>query len=322
MDWLQVVILALLQGFTEFLPISSSAHLILLPLLVDWPDQGLAFDIAVHVGTLLAVLVYFRRDLSRMFRDWLRSLAVGRRVGDSVWVWYLVVGTVPVGLCGLALTAVGSASLRNASVIAATTIFFALLLWWSDRRNRGTRGDGDIGWRDVLIIGAAQALALIPGNLAGRHYHHRRARPGPQARNCREIFFSSVDTRGCPGRHARGAGGVVQPDAGRLGSHVRRNGNILRLCLRHHPFLSQAGGTRGPVSLRGLSARVGRRAARFRCLTSGWHRVSASGGPAKLAIGVHFPLMPDIRRHDALDARGMDAELCKAVVLTSRIHLQ
>ena len=73
MDWLQVVILAVLQGFTEFLPISSSAHLILLPLLVDWPDQGLAFDIAVHVGTLLAVLVYFRRDLSRMFRDWLHS---------------------------------------------------------------------------------------------------------------------------------------------------------------------------------------------------------------------------------------------------------
>ena len=72
MDWVQVVILAVLQGFTEFLPISSSAHLILLPLLVDWPDQGLAFDIAVHVGTLLAVLVYFRRDLSRMFRDWLR----------------------------------------------------------------------------------------------------------------------------------------------------------------------------------------------------------------------------------------------------------
>lgn len=163
MDWIQVVVLAVLQGFTEFLPISSSAHLILLPLLVEWPDQGLAFDVVVHVGTLLAVLVYFRRDLWRMCRDWLKSLTAGHRVGDSLWVWYLVVGTVPVGLCGLVLTAIGTESLRSASVIAGTTIFFALLLWWSDRSNRGARGDQDIGWRDVLIIGAAQALALIPG---------------------------------------------------------------------------------------------------------------------------------------------------------------
>ena len=163
MDWIQVVVLAVLQGFTEFLPISSSAHLILLPLLVAWPDQGLAFDVAVHVGTLLAVLAYFRRDLMRMCRDWLRSLAVRHRVGDSPWVWYLLVGTVPVGLCGLALNAVGTQGLRSVSVIASTTILFALLLWWSDRFNRGTRGDDQIGWRDVLIIGAAQALALIPG---------------------------------------------------------------------------------------------------------------------------------------------------------------
>lgn len=163
MDWIQVVVLAVLQGFTEFLPISSSAHLILLPLLVAWPDQGLAFDVAVHVGTLLAVLAYFRRDLMRMCRDWLRSLAVRHRVGDSPWVWYLLVGTVPVGLCGLVLNAVGVQGLRSVSVIASTTIFFALLLWWSDRLNRGTRGDDQIGWRDVLIIGAAQALALIPG---------------------------------------------------------------------------------------------------------------------------------------------------------------
>ena len=163
MDWNQAVILAVLQGLTEFLPISSSAHLILLPWLVAWPDQGLAFDVAVHVGTLLAVLVYFRRDLWRMCRDWLRSLTARRRVRDSAWVWYLLVGTVPVGFCGLVLNAVGSESLRSASVITGATIFFALLLWWSDRYNRGARGDAEIGWRDVLIIGAAQALALIPG---------------------------------------------------------------------------------------------------------------------------------------------------------------
>jgi len=162
-DWIQVVVLAVLQGLTEFLPISSSAHLILLPLLVAWPDQGLAFDVAVHVGTLLAVLAYFRHDLLRMGRDWLRSLAARQPVGESRWVWYLIVGTVPVGLCGLALNAIGTDSLRSLPVIAGTTIIFALLLWWSDRTNRGTRGAGQVGWRDVLIIGAAQALALIPG---------------------------------------------------------------------------------------------------------------------------------------------------------------
>jgi undecaprenyl-diphosphatase len=162
-EWIQVVVLAVLQGFTEFLPISSSAHLILLPLLVNWPDQGLGFDVAVHVGTLMAVLVYFRGELWRMSRDWLRSLAARRRIDDSQWLWYLIVGTVPVGICGLALNAIGSESLRSLLVIAGATIFFAVLLWWSDRFHRGARGDADIGWRDVLIIGAAQALALIPG---------------------------------------------------------------------------------------------------------------------------------------------------------------
>jgi undecaprenyl-diphosphatase len=162
-DWIQVVTLAVLQGFSEFLPISSSAHLILLPLLVDWPDQGLAFDVAVHVGTLIAVLAYFRRQLWRMCRDWLHSLSARKPVGDSQWVWYLMVATVPVGIFGLVLNTAGSESLRTMPVIAGATIFFALLLWWSDRSHRGARGDADIGWRDVLIIGAAQALAMIPG---------------------------------------------------------------------------------------------------------------------------------------------------------------
>ena len=163
MDWIQVVVLAVLQGLTEFLPISSSAHLILLPLVVHWPDQGLAFDVAVHVGTLLAVLVYFRADLDRILRDWLQSLAVRRRVGDSNMVWYLLAATVPVGLCGLVLSVAGGDSLRSGTVIAGATILFALLLWWSDRYGRRARAVEAIGWRDVAIIGAAQALALIPG---------------------------------------------------------------------------------------------------------------------------------------------------------------
>jgi undecaprenyl-diphosphatase len=162
-EWIQVVVLAVLQGFTEFLPNSSSAHLILLPVIADWPDQGLAFDVSVHVGTLLAVLAYFRADVRRMGADWLRALAVGERVGESDMVWFLLVATVPVGACGLALSIVGGEALRSAAVIALATIVFALALWWSDRGARGTRSVADIGWRDALLIGAAQALALIPG---------------------------------------------------------------------------------------------------------------------------------------------------------------
>jgi undecaprenyl-diphosphatase len=162
-EWIQVVVLAVLQGLTEFLPISSSAHLILLPVIVDWRDQGLAFDVSVHVGTLFAVLAYFRADLRRMGADWLRSLAARQRVGDSDMVWFLLVATLPVGAVGLALGLFGGEALRSAAVIAGATIVFALALWWSDRFGRGTRAVGDIGWRDAALIGAAQALALIPG---------------------------------------------------------------------------------------------------------------------------------------------------------------
>jgi undecaprenyl-diphosphatase len=114
MDWVQAVALSVLQGLTEFLPISSSAHLILLPVLVKWPDQGLTFDVAVHVGTLMAVLGYFRRDLSRMLGEWRQSLVAGHSVGDSRLVWYLLVATVPVGLCGLALNAIGRVRAQRA----------------------------------------------------------------------------------------------------------------------------------------------------------------------------------------------------------------
>lgn len=163
MDWNHVVVLAVLQGLTEFLPISSSAHLILLPLLEDWPDQGVAFDVALHVGTLLAVLIYFHAEITRILRDWLRSLAERRRVGESDMAWYLAVGTIPVGIGGLVVTAIGSEMLRSSAVIAGATIVFALLLWWSDIQGRHSRSDTAIGWRDVAVIGFAQALALIPG---------------------------------------------------------------------------------------------------------------------------------------------------------------
>jgi undecaprenyl-diphosphatase len=148
---------------TEFLPVSSSAHLILLPHLEGWADQGLAFDVAVHVGTLIAVIGYFRRELSRMGRDWVGSLAVGRMVGESRLAWAVLLGTIPVGLAGLLFKGLVETTLRSPLVIAWATIGFALLLWWADAKRRGLRRESGIGWRDALVIGVAQALALIPG---------------------------------------------------------------------------------------------------------------------------------------------------------------
>ncbi|HEX9803833.1 MAG TPA: undecaprenyl-diphosphate phosphatase [Gammaproteobacteria bacterium] len=163
MELIQIVILALLQGLTEFLPISSSAHLILFPTLGGWEDQGLAFDVAVHVGTLSAVVWYFRGELSVMLRDWVASLVQRRRVGDSNLAWAVGFGTIPVGLAGLLFKDVVETSLRSPLVIAVATIVFGLLLWWADARGKRVRDEHSIGWRDVLIIGVAQAIALIPG---------------------------------------------------------------------------------------------------------------------------------------------------------------
>ncbi len=163
MELIQIVLLALLQGLTEFLPISSSAHLILFPALSGWEDQGLAFDVAVHVGTLSAVVWYFRRELVVMLRDWFASIRQRRRVGDSNLAWAVGFGTIPVGLAGLLFKDVIETSLRSPLVIATTTIVFGLLLWWADAQAKRVRDEHTIGWRDVVIIGVAQAMALIPG---------------------------------------------------------------------------------------------------------------------------------------------------------------
>jgi undecaprenyl-diphosphatase len=162
-DVLHIIALALLQGLTEFLPISSSAHLILLPQLVDWPDQGLAFDVAVHFGTLTAVIAYFRHEVLRMLADWLGSLTGRGQTAESRLAWAVALGTLPVGLAGLAFNHSIETYLRSPMVIAATTIGFGLLLGWADVRAIHRRDEYSIGWRDVLVIGLAQALALIPG---------------------------------------------------------------------------------------------------------------------------------------------------------------
>lgn len=163
MDLLHIIALALLQGLTEFLPISSSAHLILLPIIANWQDQGLAFDVAVHVGTLTAVIIYFRSTIKTLIADWCRSVAQKQTVGDSKLAWAVLFGTIPVGLAGLFLGDLVETSLRSPLVIATTTIVFGLLLGWADWQGKRIRNESRLNWFDVLFIGIAQAIALIPG---------------------------------------------------------------------------------------------------------------------------------------------------------------
>lgn len=162
MTLLQATILALVQGITEFLPISSSAHLILAPVLLGWDDQGLAFDVAVHVGTLIAVVGYFWRDLLGISQGTLGWMAGRGATSESRLGLAVIFGSVPVGLAGLLLGGVIETHLRSTLVIAATTIIFGLALWWADTR-RGGRTLDALKASDVLWIGLAQAIALIPG---------------------------------------------------------------------------------------------------------------------------------------------------------------
>lgn len=162
MDSLQVVLLALMQGLTEFLPISSSAHLILPAQLMNWSDQGLAFDVAVHLGTLLAVVYYFRADLWQMGTAWGRSLA-GERSAESRLAWLVVLATLPAVVSGYCFAAMLDTYARSVLVIAATTLIFGALLWWVDEKRVEQRTLSQLSWRDGLTIGLAQAMALVPG---------------------------------------------------------------------------------------------------------------------------------------------------------------
>ena len=163
MELWQIIALALIQGVTEFLPISSSAHLILPSQLLGWTDQGLAFDVAVHVGTLAAVVWYFRHTVLQLTTAWAAD-TLHRRVGpDSRLAWAIIAGTVPAGLAGLLLNDVIETTLRSGLVIAASTLGFGLVLWWSDRVGRRNRSLDGMTLKNAAVIGIAQALALIPG---------------------------------------------------------------------------------------------------------------------------------------------------------------
>ena len=162
MDLIQIIALGLIQGFTEFLPVSSSAHLVLISIVMGWKDQGLLIDVAAHAGSLVAVLVYFRKELQDMIRAILNP-RVAENQQTLRLVSAIILGTIPIVVAGLLLADFIEQFLRSAHVIAITTILFALFLAYADRVGKELHDEYKLCWKGVLFIGFAQIFALIPG---------------------------------------------------------------------------------------------------------------------------------------------------------------
>ena len=164
-DLLKAVVLGIIQGLTEFLPISSSAHLRIFPELFGWGDPGAAFTAVIQIGTELAVLIYFRKDIWRIGSAWVKSIfrAEHRGTLDSRMGWYIIVGSLPIVVLGVLLKDVIERDFRNLWIIGTTLIVMGVVLGVADRVGRTDRPIGKITLKDAVLMGAAQALALIPG---------------------------------------------------------------------------------------------------------------------------------------------------------------
>jgi undecaprenyl-diphosphatase len=164
-DLLQAIILGIVQGLTEFLPISSSGHLRIVPAFAGWDDPGAGFTAVVQLGTMLAEVIYFRRDLWRIGTRWTASLRNPelRSQLDARMGWYLIWATIPIGVIGLLFEDSIETTFRALGLIACTLIVLGIVLWWADRRSTRHRAITDLKLKDGLIMGAAQTLALVPG---------------------------------------------------------------------------------------------------------------------------------------------------------------
>ena len=168
MDFIQTFLLSLIQGVTEFLPISSSAHLILPSQILGWTDQGLAFDVAVHLGSLSAVLIYFRNDLFGLTQASLKAVFSKQHTSQSRFAQNLILASLPIIPAGLFLKDLVEGELRSVEVIASTTIIFGLALWYADRHQQANvatqiSNAEEMTIKHAMLIGIAQCFALIPG---------------------------------------------------------------------------------------------------------------------------------------------------------------
>ncbi len=164
-EFLKAVVLGVIQGLTEFLPISSSAHLRIFPELFGWGDPGAAFTAVVQIGTELAVLLYFRRDIWRIASCWVRSLVRAELRGhlDARMGWYIILGSIPIGILGVTLKDTIETEFRNLWLIATTLVVMGVVLGIADRLGRTDRTLKQLTMRDAVLMGCAQALALVPG---------------------------------------------------------------------------------------------------------------------------------------------------------------
>lgn len=165
MSTLESIVLGIVQGLTEFLPISSSGHLRIVPALFGWEDPGAAFTAVCQLGTMAAVLLYFRKDLLQVAKAWFAGLRdpVARQTLDSRIGWYLIIGTIPIGIVGLIFKHQIEGPLRSLEVIGATLVLFSIVMAIVDIRAKQDREIKDLDTRSGLMIGVVQALALIPG---------------------------------------------------------------------------------------------------------------------------------------------------------------
>lgn len=165
LSWLQAIILGISQGLTEFLPISSTAHTLIVSRLLGWPDPGAAFTAVTQVGTELAVVIYFRNDIARILKAWFASLtkADQRSNPDAKMGWYVIIGTIPIGIAGLAFKSSIETTARNLWLVAGSLIVMGILLGLADRYAKHTKSEVDLNTKNAILFGLGQALALIPG---------------------------------------------------------------------------------------------------------------------------------------------------------------
>jgi len=165
LSWLQAIVLGISQGLTEFLPISSTAHTLVVSKLLGWPDPGAAFTAVTQIGTELAVVIYFRNDIARILKAWSASIVNSemRSNADAKMGWYVIVGTIPISVAGLAFKSSIETTARNLWLVAGALIVMGVLLGIADKYAKHTKVEADLNAKNAILFGFGQALALIPG---------------------------------------------------------------------------------------------------------------------------------------------------------------
>jgi undecaprenyl-diphosphatase len=164
MSWLQVIVLSVVQGLTEFLPVSSSGHLAIVSQVFFADDAGASFTAVIQIGTELAVVMYFARDIARILKAWFGGLFNDARRDSDYWLgWWVIIGSIPIGLIGYAFTKLIRGEIRNLWIIATALVVFSAVIAAAEYFGKQTRPIEEFTWRDSIVIGVAQCLALIPG---------------------------------------------------------------------------------------------------------------------------------------------------------------